>query len=139
MKFSALLFVAMVLSSSVRADVGEVFSFGRGNTSAGGMSDGIKLDLVKNNEADRYYLFQCKKSSLFKRNHLVFQVVEKGSNDVLIQAETNVDDCKAELKNIYEIAFEPKAQIVVALTEVHDEKGVYGMRISQNFSVDVVE
>ncbi|MFL5784898.1 MAG: hypothetical protein ACJ76H_09835 [Bacteriovoracaceae bacterium] len=139
MKLSALLFIAVILSSSVRADVGEVFAFGRGNTTAGGMSNGIKLDLERNNESDRYYLFQCKKSSLFKKNHLVFQVIEKGSNDVLTQAETNVDDCKAELKNIYEVAFERNAQIVVALTEVHDEKGVYGMRISENFSVDVVE
>lgn len=139
MKFALLLITTMLISSASRADVGSVFSFGRGNTMSGSLSNSVELGLAKHGEDDRYYVFECKKSGMFKKNHLVFQVVEKGTKDVIVQAEADVKDCKQQLRDIYRIAFERKAQAVVALSEEANEKGIYELSISYSSELEVVQ
>ncbi len=135
------IFAIAFVSLSAQADVGEVFSFGRGNVMAGGISNSVDMNLQRHgeSEADRYYELNCTKSGLFKKNKLVFKVVDKSTRDVIIQAESKVNDCPQLLRDIYSIAFERKAAAVIALTDEANEKGVRGLRVSFSRSVEAVE
>lgn len=135
------LLALLTFSTASFAEVGEVFSFGEGNVMGGSLSNSTELTLQKNHpsEADRYYDFKCKKSGLLKKNHLVFKVVEKSTKTVLIQGEDDVKDCGGLLRDIYRIAFERDAHVVVALTEEADDKGIHGVNVSVSWKVEVVK
>jgi hypothetical protein len=128
----------MIISSASRADVGQVFTFGEGNVEAGSISNSVELNLMKNVQDDRYYSFECKKSGFLKKNHLVFQVVEKGTKDIIVQAEADVKDCKQQLRDIYRVAFERKSHAVVVLSEEANDKGIFELSINYSSQLEVV-